>query len=467
MKNKGCIILILLTVTLTPPLCAASTFSYNDLNQLTTSESGENDESIRYDYDANGNITAVRTITPDDTDGDGLPDDWEEQYFGDLSHEAFEDYDGDGYSNLEEYEAGSDPTDPSSTPIQCATTVPDDFTTIQSAADYVVITDFGGNVCVQPGTYTESKLQLEDGVYLVALSDDPAETIIDGDGKDDVITFQGVRVGGVVGFTLRNSKSKGNAAAVNITGDKQMPLIARNIITENLQGIRLQGNVMPLLINNTIADNTGDGISAGGNSPATIFNNIVVINKGDGITKTGKAIDELARNDVFDNEGGDYVNIEAGEGDISLDPLFSEGYQLADDSPCIGSGQSLAGEAVDMGAYGDSTVSLINDTATAMFTDTDNDGIDDYWELLFFGNLTTADETSDFDQDGYTDLQEYLNNQNHYTDPQGVSFDLSAVNEPGGEGYEEEVVKEKKVTLISIIINFLLGVGEERESVQP
>ncbi|WLE98541.1 MAG: NosD domain-containing protein [Candidatus Electrothrix communis] len=460
MKNKGCIILTLLTATLTPPLCAASTFSYNDLNQLTASASGDN-TSIRYDYDANGNITAVRTVTPTDTDGDGLPDAWEQQYFGDLSHEPFEDADNDGYSNLEEYRAGSDPTDASSIPIQCATTVPDDFTSIQAAANYIAITNFGGNVCVQPGTYTEPKLKLKDGVYLVALSDDPAATIIDGNGKNDVITFQGVRVGGVIGFTLRNSKKNGNAAAINISGSKQMPLIARNIITDNRHGIRLQGNVMPLVINNTIADNSGDGITAGGNSPATILNNIVVSNKGDGIISKGKAIDELARNDVYDNKSGDYVRIAAGEGGISLDPRFANGYRLAGDSPCIGTGQTLDGEPVDMGAYASSTAALINTVATTMLADTDNDGIDDAWEMLFFGNLTTANSTSDYDRDGYTDLQEYLNNNNRSADPKGNSFDLTKTNEPDGNGYE--VVGEKKVNFMTIIINFLLG-SQEKEA---
>ncbi|WP_339138386.1 MAG: right-handed parallel beta-helix repeat-containing protein [Candidatus Electrothrix sp. GW3-4] len=465
MKNKGCIIVTLLTATLTPPLCAASTFSYNDLNQLTASASGDN-TSIRYEYDANGNITAVRTITPDDSDGDGLPDAWEQQYFGNFSHELFEDADNDGYSNLEEYEAGSDPTDASSIPIQCATTVPDNFTTIQAAANYVAITNFGGNVCVQPGTYVESKLKLKDGVYLVALSDDPAETIIDGNGKDDVITFQGVRVGGVIGFTLRNSKKNGNAAAINISGAKQMPLIARNIITDNRHGIRLQGNVMPLVINNTIVDNKGDGIAAGGNSPATVINNIVVSNKGDGIISKGKAIDKLARNDVYNNKGGDYVGIAAGEGGISLDPRFTDGYLLASDSPCIGTGLTLAGQAVDMGAYGNSSVKLINETAAAMFTDTDEDGIDDHWEQLFFGTLSTASSTSDYDQDGYSDLQEYLNNLRRHVDPDGAAFDLTGGNEAGGEGYVE-IVEENDASFMTIIINFLLGKEGASETVQP
>lgn len=40
--------------------------------------------------------------------------------------------------------------------------------------------------------------------------------------------------------------------------------------------------------------------------------------------------------------------------------------------------------------------------------DTDGDGIADAWEYAHFGNLTTADATSNFDGDPATDLQEYL-----------------------------------------------------------
>lgn len=46
-----------------------------------------------------------------DSDCDGLPDWWEEQYFGDLSQEGPQDNpDGDGCNNLEEYRNGTDPT---------------------------------------------------------------------------------------------------------------------------------------------------------------------------------------------------------------------------------------------------------------------------------------------------------------------------------------------------------------------
>ncbi|MEA3357975.1 MAG: choice-of-anchor Q domain-containing protein [Thermodesulfobacteriota bacterium] len=45
-----------------------------------------------------------------DTDGDGLPDDWEMEYFGNLSQGPDNDYDGDGRNNMEEYQQGTNPT---------------------------------------------------------------------------------------------------------------------------------------------------------------------------------------------------------------------------------------------------------------------------------------------------------------------------------------------------------------------
>ena len=44
-----------------------------------------------------------------DSDGDGLPDDWETFYLGTLAQEAADDFDGDGMSCAQEYQAGTDP----------------------------------------------------------------------------------------------------------------------------------------------------------------------------------------------------------------------------------------------------------------------------------------------------------------------------------------------------------------------
>jgi hypothetical protein len=47
-----------------------------------------------------------------DTGSDAMPDDWETEYFGDTNQEPESDYDGDGLNNLEEYQLGTDPTNP-------------------------------------------------------------------------------------------------------------------------------------------------------------------------------------------------------------------------------------------------------------------------------------------------------------------------------------------------------------------
>ncbi|UCG16286.1 MAG: hypothetical protein JSV19_13430 [Phycisphaerales bacterium] len=50
----------------------------------------------------------------EDSDGDGLRDDWEMEHFGDLSHDGTQDEEPDGLTNLEEFENGTDPLDPDS-----------------------------------------------------------------------------------------------------------------------------------------------------------------------------------------------------------------------------------------------------------------------------------------------------------------------------------------------------------------
>ena len=56
---------------------------------------------------SNGLVFAVGET---DTDGDGLPDNWETQHFGNLNQGANGDADGDGLTNLQEYQQGRNPT---------------------------------------------------------------------------------------------------------------------------------------------------------------------------------------------------------------------------------------------------------------------------------------------------------------------------------------------------------------------
>jgi len=61
-----------------------------------------------------GSVTSAVMTVSFDTDHDGLPDAWEVQYFGNLAQTPWDDFDGDGVSNYDEYIDGTDPTDPTS-----------------------------------------------------------------------------------------------------------------------------------------------------------------------------------------------------------------------------------------------------------------------------------------------------------------------------------------------------------------
>jgi pectate lyase len=52
-------------------------------------------------------------VPPEDSDGDGMPDEWEIRYGlnPDDPSDGPLDKDGDGYTNLEEYLNGTDPTE--------------------------------------------------------------------------------------------------------------------------------------------------------------------------------------------------------------------------------------------------------------------------------------------------------------------------------------------------------------------
>lgn len=57
---------------------------------------------------------------------------------------------------------------------------------------------------------------------------------------------------------------------------------------------------------------------------------------------------------------------------------------------------------------GTNTTRVVRTDSIAPGVDTDGDGIADAWELLHFGNLSTATSTSDANRDGVSDLQAYL-----------------------------------------------------------
>jgi hypothetical protein len=66
-------------------------------------------ELVEGDYNDKADVFVLR-LGSGDQDNDGLDDDWEMAYFGNLARDGSGDYDGDGKSDREEFLSGSDPT---------------------------------------------------------------------------------------------------------------------------------------------------------------------------------------------------------------------------------------------------------------------------------------------------------------------------------------------------------------------
>jgi hypothetical protein len=79
------------------------------VDQTWIAEAGEHTVEVIVDGTASQSASFdVRSNL--DTDGDGMADDWEMEYFGSLSRDGTGDLDLDGISDLEEYVGGTDPT---------------------------------------------------------------------------------------------------------------------------------------------------------------------------------------------------------------------------------------------------------------------------------------------------------------------------------------------------------------------
>jgi YD repeat-containing protein len=96
-------------------LLQAGTITYNHDSAGRLTAVGYASGKVQlYSYDNAGNLTLNAIVIPDpgsDTDGDGLLDAWEQQFFGTLSRDGSGDFDGDGFIDFNEFLAATNPTD--------------------------------------------------------------------------------------------------------------------------------------------------------------------------------------------------------------------------------------------------------------------------------------------------------------------------------------------------------------------
>ncbi len=97
---------------------ALTSDTYASMGNIITQNSCTVDDGVAVTLETEATVklrptTAIKsggTLTVVTLD-DGLPNDWELQYFPDLSQGPTDDYDGDGLNNLAEYNLGLDPSD--------------------------------------------------------------------------------------------------------------------------------------------------------------------------------------------------------------------------------------------------------------------------------------------------------------------------------------------------------------------
>ena len=88
---------------------------FGSLSQTASGDADGDDATNAAEYAA-GSAPNNRASTPADTDGDALPDAWEQTHFGTLAHNGGADPDGDGFGNLQEHAAATSPADAASRP---------------------------------------------------------------------------------------------------------------------------------------------------------------------------------------------------------------------------------------------------------------------------------------------------------------------------------------------------------------
>ncbi len=242
----------------------------------------------RINMGAFGN-TAEATPKSPDTDGDGLPDDWEMEFFGDLSQKANDDTDGDLLSNMEEYHLGSNPADFYWYVDASVATSGDGkswetaFKRIQEGIDAA---RDGHTVTVAEGDYHEDVYFM--GKNLILTSTDSLDplvvnnTRIVGDQIGPVVNFSGSEDATCVlsGFTITNGKMEYGGG---IAGEYTQATIENNVIIGNSAdyggGLAYcDGTLRDNVITNNTAVYLGGGVFA---CHGTIQNNQITENTAD------------------------------------------------------------------------------------------------------------------------------------------------------------------------------------------
>jgi hypothetical protein len=373
-------------------------------------------------------LTLERLSPIVDSDNDGLSDEWEMKYFGHLDYGANDDPDNDGLTNLEEQLLGTDPTNP------------------DTDGDGLSDGDEVNKYNTDPLSKDTDGDGLEDGYEVLVLGTDPTKRDTDGDGFDDnyelalgsdpldpnskpILTNYGVVTGGDPGEGLDLDGEFIYALAIG-AGDEVWWTQIRDAVFMDLNEDEVEGAFLQAghRAMNWYPVNYGD-------SP----NDIALAAVTSSIRWSNAASAE--RPDVMlslDNlEVGGYYQIQMIFGEAGwnrgFDVFLDDARIVKAFNPGVvqgGAGHgSQSAQITHLHFARSSKVAIRLDGRNTEFpdknpilnavtveklsgmVDTDNDGLPDAWEMLYFGNLNQG-PNDDPDNDGLTNAEEYKHGTN-------------------------------------------------------
>jgi Right handed beta helix region len=252
----------------------------------------------------------------------------------------------------------------------------------------------GDSIIVGPGTYnTAGGFSISKPLHIIS-EKGPSETIIANHGYC-------VGVGGpcygscgfyvqgfsgrftIKGFTFRDHSDTGDVPGLFGQGIMVVQVsgtISNNVFAHNEDGVDVSESPHVLIDNNLFRDNNGTGVSVINADSVEIRFNTFACNFANiqlsGSTILNVALDNnilalaswrcfcisedfvtvsLSCNDIWGNAQHDCPGSTAGlidtGGNISLDPLFCDGYRLHQDSPCLGANTPALCNGGHMGCY--------------------------------------------------------------------------------------------------------------------
>lgn len=368
-----------------------------------------------------------------DSDGDGMPDAWEQAHGlnpGDLT-DAFQDQDGDRVPNLWEYQGGTDPSNISSTPppeIIVDGSQPTDATqgryaTLQEAYDASAIESEDGlswhygYIAVRPGVYTAGVNGSMVPKKLLWLADVGGQVVIQCTGAAMIIAEEAV----VDGFTIVGGSGGGPGIVVPSTPGGLAPeiRIVNSIISGcdatsdpdwNGAGGVINNGADLWLVQNTLVGNHGTAADAVLNQSGTIrlLNSVVgwqvagssspaVSDMCAGLTVTSSIITGM---------GGAFNS-------WSDDPMLSVkgGHLTALSTSCLQRGVST-GLGVIVDIHGQPLSSSFPDLGAEQWVSTTGTGLPDWYAQRMVaagmaGSISSVNPAWDYSGNGYSAMQEF------------------------------------------------------------